>query len=55
MAGYSECGICYALQVVQIFLPIISTSPIANFLTSQFGSIFGQGLVSLQNIVAGMA
>lgn len=43
------------MQVVQLFLPIISTSPIANLLASRFVSIFGQGLVSLQNIVAGMA
>jgi hypothetical protein len=42
-------------QVLQIFMPIISTSPIANLLTSKFGSIFGQGLVGLQNLVAGMA
>ncbi len=53
----AQCSQFYFLlvQVLQIFMPIISTSPLANLLTSKFGSIFGQGLVGLQNLIAGMA
>ena len=43
------------LQVAQIFMPILNQSPLANFTASKFGSIFGQGLVFLQNVAAGLA
>ena len=43
------------VQVAQIFLPILNKSPVANFTASQFGSFFGQGLVFLQNLAAGLA
>jgi hypothetical protein len=43
------------LQVAQIFMPILTKSPLANFTASKFGSIFGQGLVFLQNVAAGLA
>ncbi len=43
------------LQVAQIFMPILNKSPLANFTASKFGSLFGQGLVFLQNAASGLA
>jgi len=41
--------------VAELLMPILGKSPVANFTFSKFGSIFGQGLVFLQNAAAGLA
>ena len=56
----SECAqeadyLAMPLQVAQIFMPILNKSPLANFTASKFGSLFGQGLVFLQNAASGLA
>ena len=60
-AGKHKCAhqarsyLAMPLQVAQIFMPILNKSPLANFTASKFGSLFGQGLVFLQNAASGLA
>ena len=42
-------------QVLQIFLPIIKVSPVANILTSKLAPNLGQILTAIQNTVAGIS
>jgi hypothetical protein len=47
-------AICHAMQVLQIFLPIIKVSPVANIVTSKLAPNVGQLLTAVQNVLAGI-
>ena len=45
---------CLSVQVLQIFLPIIKVSPVANLVTSKLAPNAGQLLTAMQNVLAGI-